>query len=110
VSKVRTVNHGRIKERYNPIPTAREKAYHLWLMAEYPCVCGCGGASEVVHHPLTRHPDQRWRRDHEYVVPMTADHHFELHAIGDEEKWRPDLDLADEAHWFRDYAICEDRL
>lgn len=69
----------RIREKYNPEPTAREKAYHLWLMDTYPCVCGCGKQSTIVHHPLQEHPDQRWRRDHEYVVPMNGYCHFDLH-------------------------------
>ena len=97
--------HKRVKERYNPTPTAREKAYHLWLMETFPCICGCGGAATVVHHPLTRHPAQRWRRDHEYVVPMSADCHRGLHDVGDEQKWRPDLPLADLARWLRNDAI-----
>ena len=99
--KVRTLSHGRMKPRYNAEPTAREKAYHLWLMATRECICGCGGAATVVHHPLTRHPLQRWRRDHEYVVPMTAKCHRDLHDCGDEAKWRPDLDLAHHAFWLR---------
>ncbi len=99
------VAHKRIKERYNPTPTAREKSYHLWLMETFPCACGCGGAATVVHHPLTRHPAQRWRRDHEYVVPMMAECHMELHRDGDEQSWRPDVPFADLAHWHRHNAV-----
>jgi hypothetical protein len=108
--KVRTVAHGRIKERYNPVPTVREKAYHIWLIETFGCICGCDGASEVVHHPLTRHPEQRWRRDHEFVVPMTAQHHIDLHLNGNERDWRPNLPLDQLANWFRSLAIEERKL
>lgn len=95
---------GHIKERYNRIPTKREREYHHWLMEQYPCVCGCGEASTFVHHPLEEHPEQRWRRDHEYVVPMTDHCHRALHAMGRESLFT-DLDLASLAHWFRAAAI-----
>lgn len=76
--------HGRIKARYNPTPTKREKDYHAWLMENFPCACGCGGQSTVVHHPLERHWGQRWRRDHEFVVPMNGFCHMDLHRKGSE--------------------------
>jgi hypothetical protein len=76
------VKHTRIKPRYNAKPTAQEKEFHLWLMEAFECVCGCGQASTVVHHPLERHTDQRWRRDHEYVVPMFWECHNQTHASG----------------------------
>lgn len=101
---------GRIKAKYNAEPTAREKSYHLWLMDCFPCICGCGAPATCVHHPLTRHPAQRWRRDHEYVVPMNGMCHMNLHAIGDEAKWAPDLPLADLAHWHRHNAIELEKL
>ncbi len=71
---------GRIKEKYNPTPNAAEKAYHRWLIDNVPCI-KTGRTAEVVHHPLQRHPHQRWRRDHEYVVPMTDAAHRELHTV-----------------------------
>lgn len=74
----------RIRARYNPIPSEREKSYHLWLMENFPCFCGCGGSADCVHHPLQRHAHQRWRRDHEFVVPMTDVCHRALHAMGSE--------------------------
>ena len=86
----------RTKPKYNAKPTEREKQFHLWLMAEVSCACGCGQASTVVHHPLKRHPDQRWRRDHEFVVPMNAQCHFDLHQQGSE-----DFDAAERANWYR---------
>lgn len=91
---------GRMKVKYNPIPTKREREYHLWLMSEYPCACGCGERSAVVHHPLTRHPEQRWRRDHEFVVPMTDHCHRALHAMGKESLFS-DVDFSGLAWWFR---------
>lgn len=94
----------RLKPKYNPIPTAREKAYHLWLMSEFACSCGCGGPSTVVHHPLTRHPEQRWRRDHEFVVPMFGACHMALHLRGN-EKAAPFTGFAELAAWHRADAI-----
>lgn len=92
---------GRIKPKYNATPTAREKAYHLWLIDAFDCACGCGAVSGVVHHPLTRHPDQRWRRDHEFVVPMHGFCHMRLHQCGNEQKWKPEISLAEKAWQFR---------
>jgi hypothetical protein len=103
------VHAGRIKEKYNPTPTKREREYHEWLMAEYPCACGCGGRSTVVHHPLTRHPEQRWRRDHEYVVPMTDHCHRALHAMGREDLFT-DRDFATAAFEFRVAGYEEGKL
>lgn len=97
--------HRRIKPKYNAKPTSREKAYHIWLMDAYSCVCGCGGKSTFVHHPLTEHPEQRWRRDHEYVVPMTDHCHRALHKAGSESAFDPDTDYASEAYAFRALAI-----
>lgn len=96
---------GRIKEKYNPTPTKRERAYHLWLMEGCPCSCGCGGPSTCVHHPLEEHPEQRWRRDHEYVVPMTDGCHRALHARG-HERDAPFRGLADLAAGHRKNAIA----
>lgn len=93
-------DHGRMKPKYNPVPTPREKAYHKWLMENHTCIC-CGRPSEVVHHPLERHPKQRWRRDHEYVVPMRAECHMELHAAGSEGAYDPTADYPQEAARYR---------
>lgn len=90
----------RIKEKYNAVPNARERAYHLWLIDTFPCICGCGAPSGVVHHPLTRHPAQRWRRDHEFVVPMDGHCHMALHQAGSEPPH-----LADLAYWHRSNAL-----
>jgi hypothetical protein len=95
-----------MRPRYNPVPTAQEKAYHLWLM-ERLCVCGCGRQATLVHHPLTRHGSQRWRRDHEYAVPMANECHVALHMCGNEKVWRSDLALDDIAHGLRIAAVRE---
>lgn len=101
--------HGRVKEKYNATPTKREKEYHEWLMETFTCACGCGASSTVVHHPLTRHPEQRWRRDHEYVVPMNGFCHMDLHRIGHERDERH-RNFADLARWHRQNAIEEYKL
>lgn len=99
--------HTRIKPKYNANPTPREKAYHAWLMEEFACGCGCERESTVVHHPLKRHPDQRWRRDHEFVVPMFWQCHMDLHACGSEETFRPGDDYAAKASGYRAQAYAE---
>lgn len=86
--------HGRIREKYNPTPSAGEKAFHLWLIDSHPCACGCGAPAGVVHHILAKHPDKRWRRDHEFVVPMNGACHMALHAAGSEAKFQPGIDYA----------------
>lgn len=87
--------HGRIKEKYRPTPTAREKAFHLSLIGRV-CACGCGRVATLVHHVLRRHPLKRWRRDHEMVVPMASDCHCRLHLDDprEEKEFRGMADLA----------------
>lgn len=96
------VNHKRIKPKYNPVPNDSERKHHLHLIEEHGCIC-CGRKADVVHHPLTRHPDQRWRRDHLYVVPMTADCHTGLHRNGNEAAWckERDIDMLHEVNFYR---------
>lgn len=93
----------RIKPKYNPSPTAQERAFHLWLMDAYPCVCGCGRVATEVRHPLQRHPAQRWRRDHEFVVPMWWECHREVHRHGSDE-------FAEKAWQYRSYGIDAGQL
>ena len=82
-------NHkvGRIKEKYNPKPNAKEKRHHLAVM-EMPCM-GCDAEpAGVAHHPLMESPLQRWRRDHEFVVPVCHRCHSVIHDdYGDEVEW-----------------------
>ena len=75
--------HKRVKPKYNPTPTAVERAFHLWLMDVYPCVCGCGRVATEVHHPL---------------VPMWWECHREIHRDGDDT-------FAGRAWQFRSYGI-----
>ena len=95
----------RLKERYNPRPTERERQFHIWLMDTFPCACGCGGQATVVHHVLGSHPAKRWRRDHAVVVPMTAEHHMKLHAMGSERLFDPDQDYGERAANFKQMAM-----
>ncbi|MCR4297239.1 MAG: hypothetical protein NUV75_00590 [Gallionella sp.] len=98
----------RLKARYNPKPTAQEKAFHLWLIESFPCACGCGQASTLVHHVLASHPAKRWRRDHAMVVPLHWTCHNALHAKGSETgKF---AGMADKAAQFRQMGIEEGKL
>ena len=89
----KTFKHGRIKDKYNPEPTTRERGFHVWLMTNYACFCGCNQIAECVHHVLGSHPEKRWRRDHEFVVPATNDCHARIHAAGKEAKAFPTRDI-----------------
>ena len=78
--------YGRIKQKYNPKRNAREQRHWEWV-SEQPCM-GCGSQSGPPHHPLMESPDQRWRRDHEFIVPICPPCHTEIHdEFGNEEKW-----------------------
>ncbi|MGV7119616.1 hypothetical protein [Sphingopyxis sp. 550A] len=83
------INHGRIKPRYNPKPNAAERR-HKDRVKRMPC-CGCGrrGPSDA-HHTLLPVPGKRWRRDHEFIVPVCKDCHQGtngIHGIGHEGLW-----------------------
>jgi hypothetical protein len=54
-------------------------------MDNYPCACGCGRNSTIVHHPLEEHPEQGTRRNHEYAVPMWWECHNATHTHGSDE-------------------------
>lgn len=77
-------------EKRNINPSALEKQHHLNVM-QLPCM-GCGSEQGVVaHHPLTESPLQRWRRDHEFVVPVCHHCHTDIHDhFGSEEAWAVD--------------------
>lgn len=78
---------GSTRERYRPRPNSKERRYHAMIM-EKPCM-GCGiEPAGVAHHPLMKSPLQRYRRDHEFVVPVCHNCHTEIHDhIGNEEMW-----------------------
>lgn len=70
----------------NRNPASDEKQHHLAVM-ELDCM-GCGAYPTVAHHPLMQSPLQRWRRDHEFVVPVCGHCHTQIHDVfGNEEKW-----------------------
>lgn len=75
----------RIKEKYNPKPNARELRHHVRL-CNLPCLA-CGGAGGVFHHLLSHATGKRWRRDHEFGLPLCDYCHRALHAHGDERAW-----------------------
>ncbi|RDC59748.1 hypothetical protein HME9302_00943 [Alteripontixanthobacter maritimus] len=95
------VDHKRMRDKYNPIPTKREREFHLWLIDNFSCFCECGGPAECVHHPLQRHREQRWRRDHEFVVPMRSACHMALHLAGSEDAYAGQLDFPEGAAEYR---------
>jgi len=76
---------GRIKPKYNPVPNAKERRHHERLIS-MPCIA-CKGSGGVAHHVLTAHFEKRWRRDHEWVLPMCDSCHRALHSHGDEQRW-----------------------
>ena len=82
-------NHtfGRVKDKYNPIPNAKERRHHIRVMA-LPCM-GCKAEpAGVAHHPLMQSPLQRWRRDHEFAVPVCDTCHRDIHDVfGNEIEW-----------------------
>lgn len=86
----------RIKEKYNPTPTASEKRHHIRVMADGCLVCG---KTAIAHHIMQSSPNKRWRRDHQLVVPLCHFHHDQLHASGNELAWQEaaNLDLSWEA-------------
>lgn len=96
------MKQGRIREKYNPTPTAREKAFHLWVIGEGVCECGCGSDATEFHHILESHPLKRWRRDHRFGIPMFWRCHRALHAAGNERKFAPDQNLTEKAVFWRE--------
>ena len=79
------VRHGRIKPKYNRVPNAKERRHHERLM-NLPCLA-CGGAGGVFHHLLSDCSGKRWRRDHEWGLPLCDPCHRALHAHGNEREW-----------------------
>lgn len=82
------VNHGRMKPRYNPVMNAAEKRHKAWIKS-LACI-GCGGGPSDAHHTLLSIPGKRWRRDHEYLIPVCWCCHQGpngIHGIGNELTW-----------------------
>lgn len=64
----------------------RSKA-HLRYVASQPCLI-CGRRPAQAHHLRFAQPRAMARKtSDEYVVPLCALHHRELHAVGDEQHW-----------------------
>lgn len=101
------VNHRRIKPKYNPVPNARERRHHERLIA-MPCKA-CGGAGGVFHHLLSDCNGKRWRRDHEWGLPLCDPCHRALHAHGNEWEWcrQAGFDVVDEAKIERLVSVME---
>jgi hypothetical protein len=101
-------NHKRIRERYNPTPTEREKRHHLRVM-DLPCLVCLATPCGVFHHLLQNCAGKRWRRDHEFGVPLCDPCHRGLHANGSEIAWQGSfgLDLAQEAEFLRLESVNE---
>jgi len=82
------VNHKPIREKYHPVPNAKEKRFEAFL-DEQPCI-GCGVHDVEKHHVMQSMPSKRWRRDHMCQIPVCADCHRGpegIHGIGNEAYW-----------------------
>ena len=88
------IQHGRIKR--SATSKTAEEAAHLERVASLPC-CVTGRRPVVVHH-LMKAPGKRCRRDHRWVVPLSAMLHnqsgYSVHELGSEEKFERLWDLA----------------
>jgi hypothetical protein len=78
MAKVRTVNHGRIKERQRE-PSAAERA-HMDRVAQLPCLVS--GRLPVTLHHVTGYADRMGRapRSHRRVVPLVPEFHLIQHG------------------------------
>lgn len=102
-------DHGRIKERYRPIPNAAE-ARHEARLRETPCF-GCGRNCECTHHTLLHFDEKRFRRDHRCQLPLCNACHRALHANGNEADWLESIGRTDaEAIAFMVQAWAESDL
>lgn len=91
-----TPNHGRIKERYNPVPNAAERRHEKRLEG-LPCF-GCGRFGVSCHHTMLDFPAKRWRRDHRYQLPLCRECHQGpngVHGIGSEAKWLASVEITE---------------
>lgn len=79
-------DHKRMKPKITK-PTAKQQAYHIWVIDEHDCM-GCGAFANDFHHTLMESPLQIGRRDHEFGVPVCRPCHMEIHDFyGDEKAW-----------------------
>lgn len=105
-------NHGRIKPKYNPQPNAVE-ARHEARLYQKPCI-GCGKFGVSLHHTMMEFPAKRWRRDHQFQIPVCEDCHQGpdgIHGIGSEAEWaaRKRLDTAAIAQEYWAESVAKER-
>lgn len=70
-----------------PEPRRVRSPEHLRHVAAQPCLI-CGRRPAEAHHLRFAQPRAMGRKvSDEYVVPLCALHHRELHGVGDERRW-----------------------
>lgn len=88
-------NEGRVQhERVKPKtvePTAEQRRYHDWLRAKGRCEASGVTVDLVLHHILSRAPGKVGRRDHWFVVLISAALHNgrtdSVHLLGSEAEF-----------------------
>ena len=83
------VIQNRMKTKYNPVMNAAEKRHKAWIKSLACIGCGVVGRSDA-HHTLLSIPGKRWRRDHEFLIPVCWACHQGpqgIHGIGNELTW-----------------------
>lgn len=86
MAKVRTVAHNRMRPKYNPVMNAAEKRHADKVRASECFSCGVRGVHS--HHTLLKFPEKRWRRDHDWLLPVCEREHALIHDyFGTEEAW-----------------------
>jgi len=99
---------GRIKPKYSPTPSASERAFHI-TMCGFHCIA-CERAGGLFHHLMSDAPGKRWRRDHEFGLPLCNDCHTALHMHGNEKAWCAGygFDPAERAGYYRERYMKHD--
>lgn len=84
------IKHDRMRPKASRPPTAEQQRYHLWLRQRAKCEAG-GTGDLVLHHILAFTPGKQGRRDHWFVVLISADLHNisekSVHGLGSEAKF-----------------------
>lgn len=92
------VTHGRIKPKYSPVMSAREKK-HKAFVKDQPCF-GCGASRVDAHHSMLHIEGKRWRRDHQWLLPACTNCHTGMdgiHGIGSEGGWLASIGQTEKA-------------
>jgi len=74
-------DHGRIKEKYNPMPNAAQKRFHDYVRAMTCLVCQRDAS---IHHVISD-GNQRISKSHWHVTPLCPVHHqgpLGYHGLG----------------------------